>query len=97
MVSNSEQIIEKTRNFQKVYAARTNLCKQTKSLCKIPYETGVSPTTTLSHWDHASPRKQSKSGRHGLSNIVKLQAMLSGHNLPDKSCVADTAMQIELA
>ena len=24
-------------------------------------------------------------------------ALCTGHNLPDKSCVADTAMQIELA
>ena len=26
-----------------------------------------------------------------------LNKQTSGHNLPDKSCVADTAMQIELA
>ena len=65
---------EKTRKVQKVYAAHTNLGKQTNWLCEIPYETGVSPTATLSHWDQASSRKQSECGTHGLSNILKLQA-----------------------
>ena len=67
--------MEKTRNFQIGYGARTNLCKQTNWLREIPYETGVSPTATLSHWGQASSRKQSECGRHGLSNILKLQAM----------------------
>ena len=39
-----------------------------------PFETGVSPTATLSHWGHASSRKQYERGRHSLSNILKLQA-----------------------
>ena len=38
------------------------------------YETGDSPAATLSHWGQASSRKQSECGRHGLSNILKLQA-----------------------
>ena len=41
MVSNSEQVMEKTRKFQIVYVARTNLCKQTNWPCQRPYETGV--------------------------------------------------------
>ena len=43
--------MEKTWKFQIVYAALTNLCKQTNWLHERPYETGVSPTATLSHWD----------------------------------------------
>ena len=43
--------------------------------CEIPYETGDSPAATLSHWGQASSRKQSQCGTHGLSNILKLQAM----------------------
>ena len=31
--------MEKSRKFQIVYAARTNLCKQTNWQCEIPYET----------------------------------------------------------
>ena len=38
------------------------------------YETGFPPAATLSHWGQASSRKQSECGRHGLSNIPKLQA-----------------------
>ena len=38
------------------------------------YETGGFPAATLSHWSEASSRKQSECGRHGLSNILKLQA-----------------------
>ena len=30
-------------------------------------------------------------------NLRDKQTETPGHNLPDKSCVADTAMQIELA
>ena len=68
MASNSDG------KFQIVYAAPTNLCKQTNWPCKISYGTGVSPTATLSHWGQASSRKQSECGRHALSNILKLQA-----------------------
>ena len=50
-----------------------NFCKQTNWLHEIPYETGGSPTATLSHWGQASSRKQSECGRHSLSNILKLQ------------------------
>ena len=37
-----------------------------------PFETGVSPTATLSHWGQASSREQSDCGSDGLSNILKL-------------------------
>ena len=66
--------MEKTRTFQIVYVGRTNLCDLTNRLREIPYETGVSPAATLSHYGQASSRKQSQCGRHGLSNILKLQA-----------------------
>ena len=36
-------------------------------------ETGDSPAT-LSHWGQASSRKKTECGRHGLLNILKLQA-----------------------
>ena len=39
------------------------------------YETGDSPAATLSHCGQVSSCKQSECGRHGLSNILKLQAM----------------------
>ena len=42
-----------------------------------PFETGGSPAATLSYWGKASSCKQSECGRHGLSNILKLQAMYS--------------------
>ena len=32
------------------------------------------PQSPHSHWGQASSRKQSECGRHGLSNILKLQA-----------------------
>ena len=66
MASNSEWIMEKSRNFQIIYAGRTNLERH--------YGTGDSPAAILSHWGQASSRKQSECGRHGLSNIRKLQA-----------------------
>ena len=65
MASNSERIMEKSRNCQIIYAGRTNQLTN--------YETGDSPATILSHWGQASSRKQSECGRHGLSNILKLQ------------------------
>ena len=74
MASNSERIMEKSRHFQIIYAGRTILSKQTKRPCERHYETRDSPTTTLSQWGKASSRKQSEYGRHGLSNILKLQA-----------------------
>ena len=42
-----------------------------------PFKTGDSPAATLSHWGQASSRKQSEYGRHGLSNILKLQVTFS--------------------
>ena len=54
-----------------MYACHT---KQTNWPRERHYETGDSPAATLSHWGQASSRKQSECGRHGLSNILKLQA-----------------------
>ena len=64
--------MEKTRKFQIVYVACTNLCKQTNWPCERPYETGDSPAATLSHWGQVSSRKQSECGMYGLSNILEL-------------------------
>ena len=48
MASNSERIMEKTRQFQIVYVARTNLCKQTNwpltklaGVPQLPHPIGV--------------------------------------------------------
>ena len=99
MASNSERIMEKSRNFQIAYVGCTNLCKHcttdhARGIMKLPRDF---PATTLSHcravtsaWsgndqlclESAAPtgvkqarRKQSRCGRHSLSNILKLQAM----------------------
>ena len=69
--------MEKSRNFQihVVYAGRMHKPFKTNQLTtRRHYETGDSPAATLSHWGQASSRKQSEYGRHGLSNILKLQA-----------------------
>ena len=73
MASNSEQIMEKSRNFQIIYAGRTKLTFQNKPTDHVRGITKLA--ATLSHWGQASSRKQSRCGRHGLSNILKLQAM----------------------
>ena len=49
------------------------------------YCTSVESPERITH--HRVP-----SSAQGLRNLLT-----AGHNLPDKSCVADTAMQIELA
>ena len=102
MASNSERIMERSRNFQRVHAGRKNLRKH----CTTDHARGImkqwgSPTTfancrgTISpslplslmmwyrsallgecRWDQASSRKQSQCGRHGLSNILKVQTTL---------------------
>ena len=66
--------MEKSRNFQTIYAGHTNLSKQINWPHERHYETGDSPAATLSQWGQASSHKQSKCGRHDLSNILKLQA-----------------------
>ena len=75
MALSSERIMEKSRNFQIVYAGHTNFqIKPTDHFTKlgIPHA-----TATLSHhWGQASSRKQSECGRHSLSNIFNLQATL---------------------
>ena len=67
----------------KQWADNGEIKKFSKSLCgphkpfktnrPTTYETGISPTAALSHWGQASSRKQSECGRHGLSNILKLE------------------------
>ena len=96
MASNSEWIMENSRNFQIVYVGHTNLCKH----CTTDHARGFmklgisqsphSPFAELSlplevvmissAWrvqpllGSRSSCKQSRCGRHGLSNILKLQA-----------------------
>ena len=69
----------------------------TKELPFIQYNLRESPihTTTLSI--RSPPQVSSKIG--GIPYIPEggVGPHSPGHNLPDKSCVADTAMQIELA
>ena len=99
MASNSKQIMEKSRNFQIVYAGRTNLCKHlntdhARGIMKLGVsQPPHSPIVKLSlplevvtisylallgecspYWGQVSSRKQSRCGRHGLSNILKLKA-----------------------
>ena len=88
MVSNSERIMEKSRNFQIVYVGRTNHARGMMKLgiSQQPHspiaELSLPPeVVTISsawrvqpYWGQASLRKQFRCGRHGLSNILKLQA-----------------------
>ena len=72
--------MEKSRNFQIIYLGHTFTQtfqnKPTDQAGAITNWEWDSPAATLSHWGQASSRKQSECGRHGFSNILKLQATL---------------------
>ena len=95
MGSNSERVMEKSRNFQIVYVGHTNLCKHRTTdhargiIMKLwipqpphsPIAELLLPlevVTISSAWklESAAPSGyQVRCGRHGLSNILKLQGM----------------------